>query len=127
MRHTHLDGSEEKGFTIVTADGWEMRLGLKELSRFLSLELTARRNVGLHTNRKVKKISDLRPAQWRYRAAAGRYPPMTKQKVLMSGYWQSFQENCLVAAIHVDTAARFTQHRGGFEKRNFRPCFGRYL
>ena len=45
----------------------------------------------------------------------------------LSGYWQPFQANCLIAAIHVDTAARFTQHRGFFEKRHFRPCFGRYL
>ena len=45
----------------------------------------------------------------------------------LSGYWQLFQANCLIAAIHVDTAARFTQHRGSFEKRDFRTCFGRYL
>ena len=38
---------KEKGFTITTADGWDMHPGLKELSRFLTLELTARRNVGL--------------------------------------------------------------------------------
>jgi hypothetical protein len=38
---------KEKGFTITTPDGWDMNPGLKELSRFLALELTARRNVGL--------------------------------------------------------------------------------
>jgi hypothetical protein len=38
---------KEKGFTITTPDGWDMHPGLKEVSRFLTLELTARRNVGL--------------------------------------------------------------------------------
>jgi hypothetical protein len=36
-----------------------MHPGLKELSRFLSLELPARRNVGLHANRKQVTVNDL--------------------------------------------------------------------
>jgi hypothetical protein len=50
---------KEKGFRIVTADGWDMHPGLKELSRFLSLELPARRNVGVHANRKQVTVNDL--------------------------------------------------------------------
>ena len=37
----------DKGFVITTPDGWDMHPGLKELSRFLALELKARQNVGL--------------------------------------------------------------------------------
>jgi hypothetical protein len=60
---------KEKGFRIVTADGWDMHPGLKELSRFLSLELPARRNVGVHANRKQVTVND--PAQWPRCDAAG--------------------------------------------------------
>jgi hypothetical protein len=38
---------KQHGFIITTPDGWDMHPGLKELSRFLTLELAARRNVGL--------------------------------------------------------------------------------
>lgn len=38
---------KEKGFTVLTPDGWDIQPGLKDLPRFLSLELVARRNVGL--------------------------------------------------------------------------------
>jgi hypothetical protein len=49
---------KEKGFTFTTPDGWEMHPGLKELSRFLDLELKARRNVGLERIRKPPKSLD---------------------------------------------------------------------
>jgi hypothetical protein len=51
---------KEKGFTITTPDGWDMHPGLKELSRFLDLELKARRNVGLERIRKPpKSLNDI--------------------------------------------------------------------
>jgi hypothetical protein len=51
---------KEKGFTITTPDGWEMHPGLKELSRFLDLELKARRNVGLErVKRAPKSLNDI--------------------------------------------------------------------
>jgi hypothetical protein len=51
---------KEKGFTITTPDGWDMHPGLKELSRFLTLELTARRNVGLERiKRQPKSLNDI--------------------------------------------------------------------
>ncbi len=51
---------KEKGFTITTPDGWDMHPGLKELSRFLTLELTARRNVGLERlKRPPKSLNDI--------------------------------------------------------------------
>jgi hypothetical protein len=34
---------KEKGLVITTPDGWEMHPGLRELSRFLTVELTALR------------------------------------------------------------------------------------
>jgi hypothetical protein len=51
---------KEKGFTITTPDGWAMHPGLKELSRFLALELKARRNVGLERIRQQpKSLNDI--------------------------------------------------------------------
>jgi hypothetical protein len=46
---------KEKGFTITTPDGWEMHPGLKELSRFLALELKALGMLGLERIRKPPK------------------------------------------------------------------------
>jgi hypothetical protein len=51
---------KEKGFTITTPDGWDMHPGLRELSRFLTLELTARRKVGLERiKRPPKSLNDI--------------------------------------------------------------------
>jgi hypothetical protein len=50
---------KEKGFVITTPEGWEMHPGLKELSRFLTVELTALRNVGLERRRKVKTLHEI--------------------------------------------------------------------
>ena len=50
-----LSDIKEKGFVITTPDGWDMHPGLKELSRFLALELTAQRNVGLERIKKPPK------------------------------------------------------------------------
>ena len=50
-----LKDIKEKGFVITTPDGWDMHPGLKELSQFLALELTARRNVGLERIKRPPK------------------------------------------------------------------------
>lgn len=42
-----LKEAKQNGFIVTTPDGWDIQPGLKDLPRFLTLELVARRNVGI--------------------------------------------------------------------------------
>jgi hypothetical protein len=55
---------KEKGFVITTTDGWDMHPGLKELARFLDLELRALRLLGLE--RRAKDVLDVNAIKARY-------------------------------------------------------------
>ena len=44
----------------------------------------------------------------------------------LSGYWHPFQENCLIAEIHIYTAVGFTIQRGLSKKRDLWPGFRSY-
>jgi hypothetical protein len=48
-----------KGYLVETLGGWDLAPGMKELPRFLALELTARRTVGLERQVKARSINDL--------------------------------------------------------------------
>jgi hypothetical protein len=50
---------KEKGLVITTPDGWEMHPGLKELSRFLALELKALGMLGLERRAKVVSLHEI--------------------------------------------------------------------
>jgi hypothetical protein len=49
--------AKQNGFIVTTPDGWDIQPGLKDLPRFLTLELVARRNVGLEASNRHRKTS----------------------------------------------------------------------
>jgi hypothetical protein len=54
-----LKECSERGMVVVTDAGWDLAPGMKELSRFLTLELNALRTIGM-AKREPKQLYDLR-------------------------------------------------------------------